>query len=155
MVIELENEQENTEVKRTRFQTLLIASGLLCLIVGVILLLSTSLVETNSFEFFFTTLISGILFGLAMFLEGHGYFLLPTEYQGHPAYLGSPTLYQIIRLIFYIPYILLCYNGYVFVGEINIDLIVVLTLFYFPFIITRVSFRWVRLRKWLRSLDSA
>ena len=118
MISENITEEEDTDIKRTQFQTLLIASGLLCFIAGVILLLSTSLVDTNSFEFFFTTLISGILFGLAMFLEGHGYFLLPTEYQGHPAYLGDPTLYQIVRLSFYIPYILLCYNGYIFVGDV-------------------------------------
>lgn len=154
MVTELENE-EDTDVKRTRFQNILISTGLSCLILGVILLLSTLFMEKNSFEFFFITLISGILFGLALFFEGHGYYLLPKEYQDHPAYFGSPVLYQIIRVIYRIPYVLLCYNGYVFVGGINLELIVVLAILYFPYVISRVTWRWTRAREWIKSLDTA
>lgn len=155
MIIEDENDEKDPDAKRTRFQILLIVSGLSCLLIGVIFLFSTLFMETNSFEFFFTTLISGILFGMALFFEGHGYFLLPKEYQDGPAYFGSPVLYQIVRVIYRIPYVLLCYNGYIFVGKINIDLIVVYVILYFPFMISRASWRWTRLRQWLRSIDAA
>ena len=155
MITNVENEEKDSDVERTRFQILLIVSGLLCLIVGVILLFGTLFMETNSSEFFLTTLISGILFGLALFFEGHGYFLLPQKYQGRPAYFGSPVLYQIVRVIYRIPYVLLCYNGFVFVGEINIDLFIVLVILYFPFMVSRASWRWTRLQEWLKSLDTA
>ncbi len=155
MITDNENEEEDTEVERTRFQILFIAFGLSCLIIGVILLLSTLFMEFDSFEFFFTTLVSGVLFGMALFFEGHGYYLLPKEYQDSPAYFGSPVLYQIVRVIYRIPYVLLCYNGFVFVGAINIDLIVVYVILYFPFMISRASWRWTRLRQWLRTLDTA
>ncbi|MFW9906055.1 MAG: hypothetical protein ACFFFH_17160 [Candidatus Thorarchaeota archaeon] len=154
MVTELENEKDDTDIQRTQFQIILIGSGLSCLIIGVILLFSTLFIKTNSLNFFYITLISGILFGLALFFEGHGYFLLPKKYQGHPAYFGSPILYQILRVIYRIPYVLLCYNGLVYVGEINLELFIILIIFYFPFVISRVSWRWTRLRLWLKSLDT-
>jgi hypothetical protein len=155
LVTEVENEKENLDVKRTRFQTILIFIGLSCLILGVVLLISTVFMEIDSFEFFVATLVSGLLFGFALFFEGHGYYLLPKEYQESPAYFGSPVLYQIVRVIYRIPYVLLCYNGFIFIGEVNFDFIVILVIFYFPYIISRASWRWTRLRQWLRSLDTA
>ena len=142
-------------MQRTRFQIILISIGLLCLIIGVILLFSTLFIEINSLNFFNITLISGILFGLALFFEGHGYLLLPEEYQKHPAYFGSPTLYQIVRVIFRIPYVLLCYNGLIYVGEVNLELVIILVIFYAPFILSRASWRWTRLQSWLKSFITA
>ncbi|MFX0208631.1 MAG: hypothetical protein ACFFDT_21800, partial [Candidatus Hodarchaeota archaeon] len=81
MITNEENKQEKTTMQRTRFQIILIGFGLSCLIIGVILLFCTLFIGTNSLEFFYITLISGLLFGLALFFEGHGYLLLPDEYQ--------------------------------------------------------------------------
>jgi hypothetical protein len=155
LITNAENEKENNKMQRIRFQIILIGFGLSCLILGVILLFSTLFMDTNSLDFFNITLISGILFGLALFFEGHGYLLLPKEYQDHPAYFGSPTLYQIVRVIFRIPYVLLCYNGLIYVGEVNLQLIAILVIFYAPFILSRASWRWVRLRSLLKSFTTA
>jgi hypothetical protein len=154
LIISNENIKEDTSEKRTQFQTTLISAGLLCLIITVILLFSTQLMETTSLEFFFVTLISGILFGMAEFFEGHGYILLPKDYHKPLSYFGSPTLFQLVRVIGYIPYLLLCYNGLIFVGEINLELIFIVVIFYLPYILGRASWRWTRLRSWFESIDS-
>ncbi|MFX0015964.1 MAG: hypothetical protein ACFFB2_16130 [Promethearchaeota archaeon] len=154
MVTETENEQETAIGTRTRFQKILISTGLVCLIISIILLIGSLLLEVTSFEFFLTSLISGILFGFALFFEGYGYYLLPTEYVGDLQYFGSPVLYQVIRIIYRIPYILLSYNGILIAGGINYELVVVLFFLYSPFILSRITCRWTRMKKWLRSIDA-
>lgn len=154
MVVEVENKKEDTGEKRARFQIILISTGLSFLIIGVVILLSTVLMDTDSLEYFIATLISGILFGFALFFEGHGYFLLLNEYGGGPNYFGSPVLFQVIRVIYRVPYVLLCYNGLIIVGGINLELVVLLAIFFSPYIISRATWRWTRLRKWLKSLDT-
>jgi uncharacterized membrane protein (UPF0136 family) len=155
VVVEVEEEQENLIVTRTRFQKSFIVTGLTCLILGVLIIFMTVFMEKRSNEFFIASLISGILFGAAFFFEGYGYYLLPKDYGRTLAYFGSPLLYQVIRVLYRVPYVLLCYNGFLVAGRFNIDLIVILALFYFPYVVSRVACRWSRLQKWLRSLDTS
>lgn len=149
MATEDENEEKDTDVKKTRFPRLLFAIGLSCLIMGVILLPSTLFMETNSFEFFFVTFISAILGGLALFFGGHGYYLLPTEERDNPSYFGSPVLFQVVGVLDHILFFLIAYNGLIITGGINLDFIVVMTILFLPYVISRASCEWPRLRYWI------
>ncbi|MHA2203621.1 MAG: hypothetical protein ACW991_08020 [Candidatus Hodarchaeales archaeon] len=151
MVIEEQNEEEDTDVKRTRLPSLLFAIGIACLIIGVILLSSTLFMESDSIQFFLATLTCAILGGLAFFFGGHGYYLLPTEERDKPAYFGSPVLFQVVGVLDHILFFLIAYNGLIIVGGVNLDFdfFAVMTILFLPYVISRTSCEWSRLRDWI------
>ncbi|MFX1284845.1 MAG: hypothetical protein ACFFB5_14385 [Promethearchaeota archaeon] len=153
MVGDVGNKKENVDAARTKFQTFFISTGLSCLIICILLLISTVFMR-NFNEFFITTLMSAILFGFALFFEWHGYYLLPKGSDVKRAFFGNPLLFQVIRIIYSVPYLLLCYNGLIIAGGFNINLFIVFFLLFFPYVISRATWRWTRLQNWLRSLDT-
>ena len=148
-------EEKDLVTGRTRLQKIFISIGLACLLISIALLFVTFQMNPHSLEYLIITIVCGILFGCASFFEGYGYYLLPDNYQRELAYFGSPALFQVVRILFFIPYVLLTYNGGLIVEEVNIDLIVLYIILYLPLVISRVSFRWTRLQDWLKSLDTA
>ena len=146
-------EKEKLKVKRSRLQKSFISAGIICYFSCIFLLLNTVFLQTDSIEYFLFTLSSGILFGFAIFFEGYGYYILAEKYEGRLSYFGSPLLFQLMRIIYGIPYVLLCYNAFMIVGNVNIELIVLYVIFYLPYVLSRVSWRWTWLRNWLKNLD--
>ena len=155
MSTEIENEEENLVTSRTRLQKTFISIGLTCLLISVGLLISTAQMEPSSNEYLIITIFCGILFGCALFFEGYGYSVLPKVKIREIAYFGSPVLFQVIRVTYRIPYVLLCYNGLMIIGEINVELVGLYVILFLPFVISQVSFRWTRLQNWIKSLDTA
>jgi hypothetical protein len=151
---EIENEEENLVTSRTRLQKTFISIGLTCLIISVGLLVSTAQMEPSSNEYLIITIFCGILFGCALFFEGYGYSVLPKVKIREIAYFGSPVLFQVIRVTYRIPYVLLCYNGWMIIGEINVELVGLYVILFLPFVFSQVSFRWTRLQNWIKSLDT-
>lgn len=63
---------------------------------GVILLVNALFIETDSLEFFFATLISGILGGLTLYFRGQGFHLVSTDERDKTTYFGSPVLFHAV-----------------------------------------------------------
>jgi hypothetical protein len=155
LIEEDENEKEAPVTGRTRLEKAFISLGLACLIITIGLLLSTAPMNPNSNEYLNITVVCGLLFGFAVFFEGYGYYILPTNYEREIAYFGSPVLFQVARILFRIPYVLLTYNGGLIIGELNMELIGLYIILFLPSVISQISFRWTRLQDWLRSFNTA
>ncbi|MFW9906054.1 MAG: hypothetical protein ACFFFH_17155 [Candidatus Thorarchaeota archaeon] len=151
MVYQDDNEEKDTDDNVIRLPSLLFVIGILCLIIGIILLASTLFIRINSSEFFSATLISAFFGGLSIFFESHGYYLLPKEERNRPVYLGSPVLFQVVGVLDHILFFLVAYNGLVIVNGVNLDLdfFVVMTILFLPYVISRTTTEWARLRYWI------
>jgi hypothetical protein len=148
MVFKDDNEEKDTDNTVNRLPNLLFAIGILCLIIGVILLASTLFMGTNSSEFFSATVLSAILGGLAIFFGGHGYYLLPSEERDRPAYFGSPVLFQFVGVFDHILFFLVGFNGLIIADGINLDFdfFVIMTILFLPYVVSRAATEWVGLR---------
>ncbi|NHJ02974.1 MAG: hypothetical protein EAX86_12635 [Candidatus Heimdallarchaeota archaeon] len=147
------NEKKEQPLGRTRLQKLFISIGIICYFLSIFLLLNTVFLNPYSFEYFLSTIGAGIIFGGALFFEGYGYYLIGKIDESRLSYFGSVTLFQVMRIIYRIPYVLLCYNAFMIVGEINLELIFLYVLCYLPFVLSRLSWRWIKLQNWLKNLD--
>ena len=154
MAYQADSEEKDTDNNVSRLPSLLFAIGILCLIMGAILLVSTLFMETNSSEFFSATLFSAILGGLSIFFGGNGYYLLPAEERDRPLYFGSPVLYQVVGVLNHILFFLVAYNGLIIADGVNLDydFFVVMTIFFIPYVISRTTTEWTRLRYWIWEL---
>lgn len=143
-----DSDEKDTGNTATRLPSLLFAIGILCLIIGVILLTSTLFMATNSSEFFPTTVLSAILGGLAIFFGGHGYYLLPSDEKDRPAYFGSPILFQFVGVFDHILFFLVGFNGLIIADGINLDFdfFAIMTILFLPYVISRATTEWVGLR---------
>lgn len=159
MIADIEIEKENADTVVNvipRLPKVFISIGLTFLMICLVLLLASNFMSLNTSNYFLFTLISGILFGIALFFEGNGFYQY-VQYDKSQiyGYFANPLLYLIFRVAFKTPYVILCYNGLIISGGVNTEFIMLLIVFSLPSIIAQASWRWTPLQKWLKSLDTA